>query len=137
MQGLKNDKGKLDWSLLPLELIEPLVKIFAAGAEKYGRDNWRKGFAQADKRFYAAAMRHTAACQADPLAVDTETGCDHAAQAAWNHLIRLYIAKEEKCFMNTLAQDAEIQRQNHLSQICTARRRGDKKEETIFGKNPA
>lgn len=93
-EGLKYDKGKLDWHLMPLEVLEPLVEVFVAGATKYGAFNCLKPFDNGDQRFFSAAMRHTVRCQMDPLAVDEETGCYEAAEAAWNHLIRLYHARK-------------------------------------------
>lgn len=33
---------KLDWSLLPLECLEEVVRAFEDGVSKYGRDNWKE-----------------------------------------------------------------------------------------------
>ena len=90
MAGLKHDEGKLDWHALPLELVELLVPVAVAGAKKYGRGNILEPFNEADRRFYSATMRHVRACQHNPLAVDEETGCYHAAQAAYDLLARVY-----------------------------------------------
>ena len=35
-QGSKFDTGKLDWYVLPLEILEPLVEVMKAGEKKYG-----------------------------------------------------------------------------------------------------
>lgn len=94
-EGIKFDQGKLDWSVIPLEILEPLVAVFMAGEKKYGYLNCVKPFENGERRFFAAAMRHTVECQHDPLAIDGETGCHHEAEAAWNHLMRLYHAKRE------------------------------------------
>ena len=94
-EGRKFDQEKLDWSVLPLELLEPLVEVFKAGEQKYGYHNWKKQFENGERRFFAAAMRHGKDCQDDPLARDEDTGCLHGAQAAWNMLMRLYHAKED------------------------------------------
>lgn len=90
MAGKKHDEGKLDWHALPLELVELLVPVAVAGAKKYGRGNILEPFDEADRRFYSATMRHVRACQHNPLAVDEETGCYHAAQAAYDLLARVY-----------------------------------------------
>lgn len=90
MAGKKHDEGKLDWHALPLELVELLVPVAVAGAKKYGRGNILEPFNEADRRFYSATMRHVRACQHTPLAVDEETGCYHAAQAAYDLLARVY-----------------------------------------------
>lgn len=95
--GLKFDGNKLDWSAIPLEVLEPLVACFEVGAKKYGHMNCLKPFENGDRRFFAAAMRHTVEAQHDPLAINVEDGeVYHAAQAAWNHLIRLYHARRAK-----------------------------------------
>ena len=90
MAGKKHDEGKLDWHALPLELVELLVPVAVAGAKKYGRGNILEPFDEADRRFYSATLRHVRACQHNPLAVDEETGCYHAAQAAYDLLARVY-----------------------------------------------
>jgi len=93
--GIKHDQGKLDWSVIPLEILEPLVAVFMAGEKKYGYLNCMKKFEDGDRRLFAAAMRHAVECQHEPLAKDGDTGCFHEAQAAWNHLMRLFHAQQE------------------------------------------
>ena len=92
--GRKDDTDKLDWSAVPFEILEPLVAVCAYGAKKYGAGNCLQPFGNGDSRFFSAAMRHAVAAQHDPLAInDADGGLYHEAQAAWNHLIRLYHAK--------------------------------------------
>ncbi len=96
-EGVKHDAEKLDWSLLPLEVLEPLVDVFRLGAEKYGFENWRKEFENGDRRFHAARMRHIKEAQGDPLAINEEDGgVYHEAQVAWNSLMRLWQAQQRK-----------------------------------------
>ena len=35
------NEGKLDWTLLDFEALEPLVKVMTYGAKKYERNNWK------------------------------------------------------------------------------------------------
>lgn len=92
-KGIKWDDEKKDWHALPLVILNPLVDVFVAGIKKgYGRFNCLNSFDDADRRFFSAAMRHLEACQLDPLAIDEETGCYHAAQVAFNALLRLHNA---------------------------------------------
>jgi hypothetical protein len=57
LPGTKLDKGKPDFSLLPWDSIEEVVKVLDFGAKKYSKDNWRKvKFAKC--RYFAAAVRH-------------------------------------------------------------------------------
>jgi hypothetical protein len=96
-KGTKFDTGKLDWSHLPVDVIEPLVAVFSFGAEKYGRENWRKGFENSDNRLHASRMRHIVDCQYDPLAINEDDGgVYHEAQVAWNSLVRLHHALERQ-----------------------------------------
>ena len=90
MAGLKHDEGKLDWHALPLELVELLVPVAVAGANKYGRHSILQTIEDAGPRHYSATMRHLSACQLDPLAIDPESGCYHAVHAAYDLLARVY-----------------------------------------------
>ena len=93
-EGTKHDNGKLDWYVLPLEILGPLVEVMKAGEKKYGTFNCVGPFEDADRRFWSANMRHAAACQMDPLAIDEETGCYHEAARAFSSLMRIYHAKK-------------------------------------------
>jgi hypothetical protein len=95
-KGKKWDSGKLSWHAMPLVLLKPLAEVFNAGMEKYEKFNCLQPFNDPDCRFYDAAMRHMEACQLDPLAKDEETQCYHAAQVAFNVLMRLYHCKKEE-----------------------------------------
>ena len=55
--GMKWDTGKLDYSLLPWEVIEAAVKRFTVGSAKYGPNNWQK-LDNAQSRYEAAMLRH-------------------------------------------------------------------------------
>lgn len=94
--GAKYDDGKLDWYTLPFVVLKPLVDVFMFGVKKYGIFNCLKNFTDPDRRFFSAAMRHSVECQMDPLSMDEESGCYHEAQAAWNHLLRLYHARKRE-----------------------------------------
>ena len=59
MEGKKNDflDKKLRWDLLPLQEIEDIVRVYTAGANKYGDNNWQhldNGY----QRYKAAMFRH-------------------------------------------------------------------------------
>lgn len=92
----KFDDEKLDWHSMPMFLLEPLVQVFEAGVKKYGRHNHLKPFDNGDVRLWNSAQRHLVDCQFDPLATDDETGCYTAAQVAFNTLVRLYHARQNK-----------------------------------------
>lgn len=77
--GRKFDGGKLDWTLLPVEAIEDVVKVLEFGAQKYGRSNWTK-VEDGHRRYLAAAYRHLVAIQKGEQ-FDPESGLPHAAHA--------------------------------------------------------
>jgi len=89
-KGLKYDTGKQGWYPLPIVILKPLADVFLAGEKKYATFNCLKSFDEPERRFWDCHFRHLEACQIDPLARDQETGCYHAAQVAFNILMRLY-----------------------------------------------
>jgi len=84
-EGQKFDQGKPDWSLVPWEELEEVVKVLTHGKEKYGAQNW-KMVPEARDRYFAAAQRHLAAFRRarfdtrSPFdAVDSESKLHHLA----------------------------------------------------------
>lgn len=77
--GVKHDRGKDRWDLLPSGSARELVQVLTFGAAKYHPDNWRK-VPDARARYYAAAMRHLAAWR-DGEQLDEESGLPHLAHA--------------------------------------------------------
>ena len=96
MAGLKHDTDTRRWHSLPLEILEPLADLMEAGREKYGQFNCLEDFDNPDERFWNANMRHAAACQRNPLAIDPETGCYHEAARAFSSLMRIYHCRREQ-----------------------------------------
>lgn len=94
--GKKFDGEKPDWSLMPTDELETVVKIITFGKVKYGRENWKHvtgGF----YRYYAAAMRHMAAHKKymetglDEHRLDDESGLPHLAHAACNLIFLMWL----------------------------------------------
>lgn len=80
-QGNKWDDNKNRPHLMPPSLFLNKLDIYEYGACKYGKDNWRQGFAYS--RLYDAALRHILAFwQGEDL--DPESGLHHLLHAAWN-----------------------------------------------------
>lgn len=94
-EGKKNDRKdhKLRWDLLPLEEIEDIVKVFTAGADKYGPNNWQY-LDDAYNRYKGALLRHLVEHDRGNE-IDEETGCRHLAQVAWNAIAMLYHSKQK------------------------------------------
>lgn len=96
IKSVKNDiiDDKLRWDLLPMEEIEDIVKVYHAGAKKYGPNTWQNldnGF----ERYRAAAARHLMEYKKGER-VDSDTGCFHLAQCAWNCIAMLWYDKHGK-----------------------------------------
>lgn len=79
-EGRKDDEGKPQYSLLPWDAVEQVVRVLEHGATKYGADNWRK-VPNARKRYVNAAFRHLVAVARGEW-LDKESGLPHAAHAA-------------------------------------------------------
>jgi hypothetical protein len=79
ISGLKFDQDKIDWSLLPIEPTEEMIKVLMFGTKKYSRDNW-KHVEDHKRRYYNAALRHLTAWQKGEQN-DLETGFNHLAHA--------------------------------------------------------
>lgn len=76
--GIKYDSGKAPISLIPVEAITGEAEVFAFGARKYGRHNFRKGMDHS--RVLDAALRHILAI-VNGEDVDPESGKPHWAHA--------------------------------------------------------
>lgn len=80
---VKNDEGKLQWSLMPFEQLEDTVRVLMKGAKKYSRDNWKK--CDDVNRYKDALMRHvTAYIKGEEK--DPEDNLPHLAHAICNCL---------------------------------------------------
>lgn len=77
---MKFDQDKPDYSLVPFEVLDEVVKVLTYGANKYDRFNWE--FVE-DKRYQAAALRHISAYMQGEM-LDQESGYEHLAHAICN-----------------------------------------------------
>lgn len=91
-EGIKHDKGKPRWDLLPWEAVTDVVKIMTYGADKYTPHNWKL---VEPERYVAALMRHLVAHETGEQD-DPETGFPHLAHVACNALFLLYIRRYKK-----------------------------------------
>jgi len=80
--GMKANKGKTIWSLVPFKALERAVKVLEHGAIKYAPGNWKK----VDKADYIdAAFRHLTAFVCGETK-DSDTGYSHLDHALCNLL---------------------------------------------------
>lgn len=80
--GIKADDGKIEWDLLSLKELEPMLRVLMFGAKKYAKDNWQK-VQDGKTRYYNALMRHLSSYAAGEL-TDSESGESHLAHALCN-----------------------------------------------------
>lgn len=91
------NSGKVDLSLIPVEATLQECRVWAFGAEKYDRDNWKQLWGdQTVNVVMASALRHMMAIL-DGEENDSETGLPHAAHVRCNMAMLLeYYKSQEK-----------------------------------------
>lgn len=93
-EAVKADSGKMDWSLLPIESVEEIIKVLEFGATKYDDWNWATGEGFKYTRVFNATMRHLWAWFKGEDN-DPETGLSHWAHAGCNVLFMLHFIKNK------------------------------------------
>ena len=78
MEGVKYDKDKPRWDLVPWVEFGAVVEVLTYGAKKYGERNWEKGISRG--RLIAAAFRHIVSYTGGKM-YDEETALPHLAHA--------------------------------------------------------
>ena len=93
-QTVKHDKGKLQLTLVPREIIRDIARVRMYGVEKYtDPDNWRKVEVE---RYRDALMRHMLDYLDDPDGVDAESGLSHLAHIACNVAFLCELKREKE-----------------------------------------
>ena len=90
---IKHDSYKLDLTLVPPSLSIHYACVASFGADKYGRDNWKKARVEDVKRYYAAMLRHQNA-ELSGIQLDPETGLNHGWHALWNRAAINYFVEK-------------------------------------------
>lgn len=81
--GLRYNKGKTKFSLIPAHWTRVLAQILTKGAEKYAPRNWEKGLVHSE--VLDSLYRHLDAFLSGER-YDPETKCHHLGHVAWNAL---------------------------------------------------
>jgi len=79
--GIKFDKGKERFDLLPVLPLMEVAQVYTMGAEKYEDRNWEKGMKWS--RIFAAMLRHAFKYWAGEVR-DKENGQHHLASVVFN-----------------------------------------------------
>lgn len=76
LDGKRDNKKKIKLSMVPLAALESTARALMFGAEKYERDNWRKGLPQDE--IIDSLLRHAnAIADTDESNIDPESGLHH------------------------------------------------------------
>jgi hypothetical protein len=78
--GQKGSKPE-QYSMIPVAALAEVARVYAYGADKYDRDNWRRGYAWSLS--YDALQRHVNAFWGGQD-FDEESGIHHLAHAAFH-----------------------------------------------------
>lgn len=103
--GLRYDKGKLRWDLVPPEF-EEVVEDYTLGAAKYSERNWEKGMSWG--RVFGSLMRHSWKFWRGED-IDEETGLHHMAMAAWNAIALLVYSRRKIGLDDRIVQRSAVQ----------------------------
>lgn len=88
-----SDKEPLAW--IPAECMQGIAKVLAYGAEKYEKDNWRRGIPMS--RYISAALRHIHAWN-NGEDLDPESGMSHIDHAMCGLMfVQWYIKHRPEC----------------------------------------
>lgn len=92
--GVKFDRNKPMWSLVPPGPMEEVVEVLTYGANKYSPDNWQH-VDDPDTRYFNAAMRHIWAWRQGEQ-FDAESHKSHLAHAVCCLLFLLAFDEDEE-----------------------------------------
>lgn len=82
-QAMRFNEGKPQYSLVDLSSLEPCARVLEFGAEKYARNNWKKGMPMA--KIIDSMLRHISALQKGEM-LDPESGLSHIGHIQCNAL---------------------------------------------------
>ena len=94
---MKFDEGKRDWSLLPLDSVEEIIKVLEFGSNKYAAWNFEDGDGLKFSRLLNSSFRHlTSFTRGEDN--DPETGLSHVAHLGANVLFLLHFLLRKDTF---------------------------------------
>jgi len=89
-RGLRYNKDKPQWSLLPWDAVAAVVGVLGYGAKKYAPRNWERGWSYSQT--FDSLQRHLLAWYQTREDFDPESGKHHLAHVACNALCLLAFA---------------------------------------------
>ena len=92
--AIRYNEGKLDWSLIPWDSVEEILKVLEFGKIKYSAWNWNKGEGFKYTDVFNSMVRHLFAWIRGQDN-DPESGLNHMAHVGCNVLFILYFIKHK------------------------------------------
>ena len=94
-QALRYNQGKVQWSLVDFQSLEPMVRVLEYGCKKYSRDNWKTGMPAT--QIIESMLRHTFKLLEGEL-VDEESLIEHIGHIQCNAMFLAYVLKNKPHF---------------------------------------
>ncbi len=108
--GRKNDAGKLDWSILQLDLLEDTIRVLMFGETKYDRENYKH--VTPTRRYWSAFLRHAVLYRAGEQ-FDQETGISHLGHMVASLLFLTWFEKRGEFNPAKLSEALPKPQQDH------------------------
>lgn len=92
MKAKRNNQGKVDYTLVPVDALEAEARVWMQGMQKYDRGNWEKLWGDDTLNVAMASLLRHAYAILNGEMLDPESGQHHAAHIRCNAamLIRYY-----------------------------------------------
>ena len=84
MTARRDNDGKIDLTFLPVKACAAEAAVWAFGAQKYGRDNWKKLWGETTTNVAMASLLRHAFAILEGETHDDESGLPHAAHIRAN-----------------------------------------------------
>lgn len=97
--AIKFDTNKADWSMMPWDSVEEILKVLEFGKQKYSAWNWSQGEGFKYSRVFNSLLRHLFAWFRGEDN-DPESGLSHLAHAGCNVLFLIYFVKHKNKYKN-------------------------------------
>lgn len=97
--------GKLQWSLVDMKALEPMVEVLMAGAKKYSPDNWKKGLPVKD--LMDSLQRHYVDFSTG-IDLDEETQLSHVGHMMCNLMFISWMLKNKPELDNRHEKDNKV-----------------------------
>lgn len=92
-EALRYNEGKLEWSLVDYDALEPMVQQLMFGSKKYSAENWKKGMKIS--KIFDSLQRHILAIKRGETH-DKESGVHHAGGVLCNAMFLSWYLTTEK-----------------------------------------